>query len=663
MVGFVDEQAEGRDASNPTGQADNGYLSILNGFQFGATKGSQYVYRYTVDPTDGAKSDIAANAPNNPLENALVAPPRPAGTIAYIGGGAMVMAGEDVGVRAMADLKFNAHMGGVGAGAGGLGASIGVTTIDRNVEAYIGGGATVGAGSGEVLVYSQFTDATGSTAWSGLAGAITLGAEVAVINDHSHVLAHVDNFANIIQAGDSLEVKAVSDRSVQATTVNGAVSAIASIGAAVSVANLGGETRAYLGAVDIGQDPNVAMTVENVQVTADSRASAVANAVSAQVGLGTFFANATSGAVAVANVDPVIQASIGGNARLDVENNITLEALSQGKTDTSAAGVAIAGGLGGGASVSVSNLKPDIRTYIGTGGVFEAGGTISLSALHNYDPLSGNPLEEMNARAYSTSVGGSLVGGAAGAVAVADASAKLETYVGVDTEITAIGGDVIVLSRAGNIAEAEGLGLQFSGLLAVGGSYSQAAVRGSSRAHFNGRVLDANNLGITAIADNLANSHSQAAAGGLFGIAVDASVARAFVEKSSEPGALETVAAYIGGGARVSVDNSVSLTSESLADAWAKADGVAVIAVPSFPAGAMGASISEAEAEPEVKTYIGSGAQVAAGGGISIRSLNNYGQDGNPTARFDADGNPATTEDQKGHADAQGFSCSVGHYP
>ena len=657
VIDFVDYQANGADSWDSGMSQKNGYLSMLDGYQdTGYSKSSECVWQYTVSEEDGAANAIAAVAPSDPVSAALSETPS-AGTTAYIGSGAIVSAGEDINIRATADLEYDGWIGGIAAGGGGLGASVGIANIGANVDAYIGSGATVSAITGDVSVHAVFTDNLESVALAGRAGLITLGAQVAVINDSSHVSAHVDDMANITEVGDTIDILADSDRTVKSTAPNVSIGLMSAQGASVAIANVGGETRAYLGDVNVDQDSGA--HVGNIHIKAESDASAKADSWSVSTGIVTFFGFVLTGNVSVATLGPEIEASIGDNANVLVTDEIRIETLSAGDVEASAWGVAVSGGFSGGANVAVAVMDPDIRTCIGAGADIQAG-SIALTSLHNaaYNSSTGKLSRVIDeddtpkgAKAVATSVGVSLLADAQGAVAVANNSAKLDTFIGNGATVSADDGDIRLLSGSSNQADADGNGVSITLFGAVGASFADAFVAGSTRAHVDGRILDGNNLIVDAIADSRADAHTMATAGGVFGLGVTGSVALAFVDPPA-PGASETVAAYIANGAAVNVDQDVSLTSQSFADAWAKADAFA-----GAMAGALGASVALAGAAPDVRACIGSGASVTAGSGdISLKAVHNYNLDLElPYMRqLDDAGN------ERAHVDALGFSGVLG---
>ncbi|MBW6493254.1 MAG: hypothetical protein K0B16_01635 [Burkholderiaceae bacterium] len=465
------------------------------------------------------------------------------GTVASIQTGAVVSAGDDVGVRAKERLEFTLFGGSFSGGSAAAGAGIAIVNIGSKVEAFIGD-ATVTAGAqtdDTVTVRADFvTDITGQ-AWGGQTGGVGLGAQVVVINDNSSQFAHVDSGADINRAGGSVLVKAKADRTIDAEAIGIQVAAAAA-GASVAVVNVTGETRSWVNG-DMGQSTGA---VRDVEIAAESVADLTAYTLMGSL-TGGF---GLTGAVAAVDYAPTIKAETGAGSDIKATRNITVSATSTATADVDSDVAAISLGGGAGASIAISSVAPNLHTRVAGNLRTTGAGTVRLES--NAD---------VNAEADAFAIGGGLLVGAAGAIAVADSSPDAETEL--DGSINAAGA-VEIDAQTINDAIANTAGYS-GGLVGMGASLSYASVGGTTDAHSDGQV-NAYSLDVTAGTTSTADAESYALAGGLF--AGGFNTAQADVQAVAK--------ARLTGASRTAVEEDVDVRAQSDNAAYAQGHGVTI---------------------------------------------------------------------------------------
>jgi len=247
-------------------------------------------------------------------------------------------------------------------------------------------------------------------------------------------------------------------------------------------------------------------------------------------------------------------------------------------------------------------VAADLKAFVGQNASITVAGDITVQSAHNYT-LAGATINK-GAGATAIAPSGGLIAGA-GADADALSAAVVDTFVNANATLRA-GGDIRVLSLVHNDAEADATGAA-GGLIGVGASLADATVGGTTKAHVDGNITDANNLFVQTTTTQRAEADGQAVSGGL------AAGAGADIDANVNP----TVQAFLGNGANITVDTDVTVSSQTTADANASALGVSIGAV------AIAVSLADATLEPTIDTFIGN-AQVNAGRDISVIAAHNY---------------------------------------
>jgi hypothetical protein len=598
----------GSTTSNADSQAGN-FTSLLGNFNSSSSQSSHKVSS-NIQNADGM---ISSNAPDGQVDNAINNPTSPAGTAAYIAGNTTVHAGlgnanGSVNIRAREDIGYTCIVGSVSVGVVGIGGSVNVVTIQGHPQAFIGAGATVGAGSfGSINVAAKLNDHVSSQAFAGQAGLVALGAQVVVINDSSEADAYIDGSTTIAQAGAGITIGATINRDDTAMAIGGGISAVTA-GAAVADVNLTGGAKARLGGFNDSGRVNVGTmgAVGGLTITANgTNDSATASATEVSAGL----FGGLNGAVAIVSVTPTIESSI-NNANVNLTGGVTMQAGDVDNASTTALGVAISAGLSGGASVAIATLTPNISTTISSSSI-TAGGTVGLESDHNRFN-SGN-----SASASATTGSGGLLAGASGAVPIANATATVNTTVSSNSHINAASsslGNVSLTAYSNNDASAHGFALAIGGFLGLGTVFATATDNSTTQAQMLGSIdngsggVGAAGVTVQANATDRATATAQAGGGGL--ISGQGAVPTATVSP--------TITADIGRNTNVDASGSVNVGTASAANANASASVI------SIGVGSLGATPTTAIETPTVNSFIGQGATVQAGGGITIMALNNY---------------------------------------
>ncbi len=495
---------------------------------------------YLSSGKSSAATSVTSRTTSN-VTGALQSTTVPEGISSYIGG--TVNAGGHVHVTAWDDLQVTGVTGTVAGGLVAAGASVLVLNVGTPVNAGIGRYGSITAGA-DVAVSATTTETVNGISFGGGIGAVSIGAQVVVINDSSSQDAHIDGGAAILGAGlGGVSVTATATRNVTALAIGAGIGGAAA-GAAVAVAIVSGDTTATVGAaptttpdatcgstaaptcVSFG---GTGTTVSGLTVSATDTTPVEANSYAVQAGL----AAGIAGSVAVAKFSGATRAS------------------------SAAKGTVGAGGL----TVSARGHHSDITANtlgVGVGGF--AGIVFSLAQARNGRDtialvragtltITGNGAASVTASATNKATASAPGGaGGVGALAVMLPSA----YVSGATSATVDGG-ITGASNATISADAENSAYAWVIVAAVAvaggsGAYADAQVQGSADITAgigaSGNVTTAGFLIIKATTDGPDNNlaYATATAGGV-GLVGNANVMIANAEVNG------SVHAYLDGGA------------------------------------------------------------------------------------------------------------------
>src|SRR5262249_52102600 len=182
---------------------------------------------------------------------------------------------------------------------------------------------------------------------SGLASAgpgrfVAVGAQVVVINDSGSQNAHIDDGAQLLKAGNGVDVTSTADRTASADAIGVGIGAVAA-GAAISVLNVTGNNTASIGNVAVGGTSAPAHI--NVGTIDNVTASNLTVQVAAGVGLGI------GAAVALVDLEGTATASSGAHGTVGAGG---FSVTAEGTRDVNVQTVNVTTGIGAAIGVTVA---------------------------------------------------------------------------------------------------------------------------------------------------------------------------------------------------------------------------------------------------------------------------------------------------------------------
>lgn len=493
--GTANDEAE--DQSSQARNASTGHLGTLKNVQGnGKTSG-----RINTATTDSGTSISGSKATQN-MSAKVTAAPTVVGTSAIIANGSITTADGDIGVRAAEVVDISTTTGGIGGGAVGAAAGISVLSLATNVTA--AGGGTMSSG-GAVVIHGHMQETLSINAFAVGAGAVGLGAGVAVIHDTSTNSAMLSDGGIIVRAS-SVEISATTIQNAPTLFGGQFAGGAAGIGAVWVDASFSGFTTAKVGAnAEIGQ----AGAVGSLLVAADATIDVNAEVIGANGGVIAAGAN-----FSFIRVNPQVRAAIEGGAKVTTSGAIDVNA----DTHVSAKG-SVVGASGGGIGVTLSwsevTVDPTVTSALGLGAMARSNGAgVNFRARHNAGPGDGN----RKVTAESVAASGSGVFGGAGARSEGVHSAKVKAE-GLS------GSTVAAAGLSGFLADNNGVvvGSAKGGSGSLGGAIafmsSTMTSDGSSIATFNGTASDSsggqNDFKVSASATRSADSENKVISVGL----------------------------------------------------------------------------------------------------------------------------------------------------
>ncbi|HMC02852.1 MAG TPA: hypothetical protein VKI23_01895, partial [Cellulomonadaceae bacterium] len=422
-----------------------------------------------------------------------------AGTTATIDG--TVSAGGHVHVWAKDNLSVISVAGAAAAGAVGVGAAINILNVNSSTYAGVGPSAIVSSGSGDVNVFAGMDEHSTDVAFSGTAGFVSVGAQVAVLNDTGTQTAHVDGGAQV-PAGGGLNVGVSAARDVNAYAIGVGLGAFA-VGAAVGVVNVSGDASATIGDVHVGGTS----AIGGLGVSASDHVTSDLLVIQVEGGVGA----GNGAAVAIDNLGGTAKATSGAYGSVgagglsvtsDATHNSTIKTLNV-TTGVVAVGVTVAvvknsrsteAGLTGTAAITFTAPGP-VKIQATSSNSADAevpgggAGGIQMAVLLGFATLSGHTTTDVegsvsnassilvssiadNTATANTLVAGvsviGLNGGLASATITSDA--KIQTTIGSPASLSGSGAITVEAKtrNAGNLATANTTGGGFGGLVSVG---------------------------------------------------------------------------------------------------------------------------------------------------------------------------------------------------
>ncbi len=551
------------------------------------------------------------------------------GTTASVHAGALLTAGGDVVVQADTGIELNAITGsGAAALAAAVGAAISVGRTHLKTDASFEG---IVVDAENVTVQANLDNESVAKGFAGV-GAIgaALGAAVTSLKDESSTTARLDGSsaqASEIRQADAVVIEATSSTNLETVTGQGSVAGGAAVGVTVSKASSLGQTQALVGdQVLIGQTEGTSVGSLKLKSTSVNSANANATALAAGVGLGAGLNFAT------AETSPVVVAALGTRefdsvSRVKVLENVDVNAQASNIAQSKMFGVNLSANAALGFGRALSVIEPEIESAIGRDVDVEAGGNVTVEAIHNRPRVLDLPFGGTFEITYGATANAEA--GAAGAIAGNTARALTEVVPVVDATIydhstIVAGNSVRVQTEAHNNATALG-GALTVGLGAAGGVQSSATIEGLAAAKIrNSTTIQATDLDVRSNSFDRAVSEGVAATGGIVsGNAVTSSASIFPATRGSAPFDLISHNSQARlDGVTVNVTGNVNVVANQVPEADAFAKGIAIGAL-------LSAGTSEANVfvNPRLQAELRT-SSVTAGGNLTVET--NVGDLTNP---------------------------------
>ena len=187
-----------------------------------------------------------------------------------------------------------------------------------------------------------------------------------------------------------------SSTNIANATADGTVGGVVAVGATNSTATVGGQASAYL------DDDSTASSVPDVNaggLNVQAGSADLAVAASKAAGGGLVAVNGKGDNQSTAIIQPPTngysaRAYIGKNRNVFVTGNVNVQANDSPEADAQTHGVT-GGGVSVGGSLSSSTINPVVSSYIDTGSMIEAKGSVSVSASAAPDNQTAPPSENI----------------------------------------------------------------------------------------------------------------------------------------------------------------------------------------------------------------------------------------------------------------------------
>ncbi|MES9844904.1 MAG: hypothetical protein ABW131_09690 [Candidatus Sedimenticola sp. 6PFRAG5] len=630
-VGVLIAEANAGDVSDDTDAAND--TGVTSAYITGNSTGGTATIGGGGDLSIDAKGIYGADSTTNAAGGAIVGVnvSVPSATVdptirSYIGSNANVNMGGAANLSALSEGDATVTANGAG------GAAVAVNVVDvkaeisTDVDAYVGSGATVTAGTGINLdarhnMYASGSKMSGKDAVSTVneagGGLVNVGVMVVKADAIANVSSWIGANTTMTTTAGGVSLDSLNYNYADANANRYSGGAV-NVGVLIAEANAGdvsddansandtGVTSAYItgnsagGTATISGGGDLVIDAKGIY-KADAYTKAYGGAI---VGVNVIVPTAT--------VDPTIRSYIGNNARVNMGGSAELYTSSEGHASN------VVRGAGGAAvDVGVVDVKaavtPNITTNIGDA-VVTASQDVVISSRHNYD-ANGQQISANMAKSDVIAAGGGLAKVDV-LLANAVASAKVNSLVNTGAEITATNGSVTIESLSANIANAassrdSGGGINVGVLISDATTNRSATDKAVTNAALYGRDAGGNgilsaggDLIIRSTSNNVATSTTSANGGAIVGVNVNTpeAVVNPYINASINDNAL------------VDVRGSVSLStiSDNRASNTVTGAGGAAIDV--------GVVTIKAESTPDVDSRIGKYADVTGDQGISLNS-------------------------------------------
>ncbi len=475
-----------------------------------------------------------------------------------------------LGVIATSKEKLGVIIGTASGGAVGIGVSAVVNSFTDKTKADINGGLingnNTGANSQQGVYVKAFNDTDVNVkAGTISAGAVGLGAAIDVTTVKNATSASINNAT--VNTLKDVDVEAKTNKTVNSLTVGGGGGLAVGVQGTVSVLNVGSA---------ISDQGNEAK---------NNTKSTVSNQLSGLDGMG----KDSSGKSNISTKKDVLDdltpsasvikgttAFISGTVNAGGEVTILSDEIT--KLGITSGALALGGFAGIGGSVGIANVTHNSSAYVGANSNLTVGGNLNITATGLVD----------SNKVQTIAGAGGLVGLGA-AVSYLTSHNNTSAYIDSGTKINQANNINVIAGSSSNLT-VESWGAAVGGA-AVGIVISNAEESGTTQANLgNGvQIQNANSLNINAIAKEAVSATAQASSGGILsGIG---SIPTATVSP--------TIKAYVGDNGKIQVANDVKIVADVTVDGDAEAKGLSIGAI------AVGISIAEVNAKPNIDTHIG----------------------------------------------------------
>ena len=545
----------------------------------------------------------------------------PSDVTAYVGSGSTVDGSAGVNVTANDTVQVLLIVGAAG-GSGGLsaGGSVGIVNIGDATQAFVDGGSTVEAGSGQAInVKATFNDQQMGgvptvNAYAGQVGLVGLGAQVAEVTDASVQRAFVGDYSPdgratntvALDGTGAVTVAATANRAFDAQAAGGSAGLIAA-GASIAQATSDGSTTASASA-------RTSTTAASIAVTATSTDVATSNALAVAGGIG-----AGTGNTATSTISPTVQAIVAGSSNIGASGAITVNARETPTASATSLGIAV-GAIGVGASIANASDAATVAAILGQAAQFSVASSLTVAA--NQLPTGDLPSVYADAVAGT----GGILAGVNAAEATTSAGGSVTATVGQDVGLPSGDVSLAALSQTYQSAVATGV---VAGVLAAGAAIAQATSGVTTSAELGAdattSVSRSGALSVIAGGQDQNSASAVAGSGGL--IAGDAAI--------GTTGDTSSVNARIDGGKIYAGDVTVEATNTSLYDPSADSTNAAVL-------GGSGADAEtndgSSKAPMSAASSIGDNTTITATGLVTVSSQDVFNQANSGTSAAAAAG-------------------------
>ncbi len=525
------------------------------------------------------------------------------GVQATISGGSAT-ARNAIAISADVSNSTSNTAGGFSAGLVAVGGSLAYTTLNSDIAASVGSGATVHAGNG-VSIEASSGDASGGPAAStnavaGSAGLVAVDAAVSV----SHVANSVSatDAGTLVGSGGALSIKASDSSTSSAGNSNVSGITVGAIAAGIVVVDALRDTRVNA-SIAAGTSTS-GFAVANV--TASDSGAVTAQGVTGVGGV----LGAVSGVVANAGDTSQVTSDIGSGATVNA-GSTTVTASAAPVATASAEGITVGGVAGIGANIAETSVNTNVQALVGDNAIFGNG---DLGVYADLTPVL-----------HASASGGAGAGlyGANAAVAGASNTSTLLASIGNDVVLPS--GNVTIMAASSTDQNSSAEGITVGGILAVGAADSTSTSNITSTASLgdgNGsEAATSGNLTITATGKDTNDASSTAGSGGL--IAGNASLATT--------ASTSTTKATVGQNLDLDKLANFSLVAMHTTNYGGQANSINAAAV-----GASGANVnnnqsSTADPAPVSTTAasIGNGSKIETQGDLHVEAQSQFASDSN----------------------------------